>query len=167
MPISERIQHIGSRADVLGAAAELALHRGQDREAAELLTKSAEAWRDSQHIRSQAFWLASQSGVWLAQEDEQASLDALPRFLELYTRVRKHCDQDQTTARLARLLEFTRQPEAADRILREYLETYRRGRGPLSVELSAICTRRGVPISLFARCTQPPTRHLQPDALLS
>jgi hypothetical protein len=167
MPISERIQHIASRADVLGAAAEIALHRGQNLDAAELLARSAAAWRDTQHVRSQAFWLASQTGVWLAQEDLQASLDALPRFLKLYARVRHHCDQDQTTARLASLLEFAKQPELADRILREYLETHRRGLAPLSVELSAICARRCVPISVLTRYTQPPITHPQPDALVS
>ena len=167
LPISERIQHVASRADVLGAAAEIALHRGETRDAAELLASCAAAWRDTQHIRSQAFWLASQTGVWLAQEDLQASLDALPRFLKLYSRVRHHTDQDQTTARLASLLEFAKQPELADRILREYLETHRRGRAPLSAELNAICARRCIPISVVTEHAQPPIRHLQPDALVS
>jgi hypothetical protein len=167
MPLSERIQHIASRADVLGAAAELALHNGREEEAADLLAKSAEAWRDTQHIRSQAFWLASQSGVWLAQANRGACVEALPRFLELYARVRHHCDQDQTTARLARLLEFTRQPELADFILREYLGTYRRGRAPLSAELSAICARRRVTVPEFEQYVQPRIKPPQPDVLVS
>lgn len=166
-PLSERIQHIASRADVLGAAAELALYNGRDRDAAELLARSAAAWRDTQHVRSQAFWLASQSGVWLAQADREACINAVPRFLELYARVRHHCDQDQTTARLARILEFTGQPESADRILREYVGTYRRGRAPLSAELRVLCARRRVLVPESAESMRPRVMLPQPDVLVS
>ena len=143
LPISDRIQHIASRADVLGAAAELALRNGDDRKAAELLALSVAAWKDTQHVRSQAFWLASQAGVWLAQGNREACVNALPRFMELYRRVRGHCDQDQTTARLVRVLDFIKQSESADCLLRDYLLTYRRGRAPLSIELGEVCEQRG------------------------
>jgi ATP/maltotriose-dependent transcriptional regulator MalT len=136
---------------VLGAAAELALHKGDDDEAADLLARSVAAWKDTQHVRSQAFWLASQAGVWLAQGNREACYDALPRFMELYRRVRRHCDQDQTTARLVRILEFVNQAEEADQVLHEYLGIYRRGLAPLSAELCAICERKGLPVPASAR----------------
>jgi hypothetical protein len=142
LPLSERIQHLATRADALGAAAELALHNGDVDLAAGLLERSAAAWKNTQHARSQAFWLASQAGVWLAREDRSACLNALPRFLELYEIVRRHCDQDQTTARLVRVLDFTGQSQLADRILHEYVCQDRRGRAPLSAELTAVCDRR-------------------------
>jgi DNA-binding SARP family transcriptional activator len=146
LPISERIQHVASRADVLGAAAELALHKGELAEAAELLNRSAAVWKDTQHARSEAFWMASQTAIWLAEGNLTACQDALPRFMELYRLVWRHADQDQTTARLVRVLEFTNQFECAEGLLREYVWTHRRGRAPLSVELAAICERKGVPL---------------------
>lgn len=146
LPMSERIQHIASRADALGAAAELALHRGETAQAAELLTRSAAAWRDTRHARTEAACMASQSAIWLAEGNLAACKDALPRFMELYRRVRRHSDQDQTTARLVRVLECTNQLECAEGLLHEYLGTHRRGRAPLSVELAAICERKGLPL---------------------
>ena len=156
LPISERIQHVASRADVLGAAAELELRRGNDREAEALLAQSVTAWNNTQHVRSQAFWLASQAGVWLAQENHTACANVLPRFMELYGRVRRHCDQDQTTARLVRILDFTAQVETADRILDEYLWTYRRGCAPLSTELRELCDQRGLSIPASAQPRERP-----------
>ena len=166
LPMSERIQHIASRADALGAAAELALHNGDTRQASALLAGSAAAWKNGQHVRSQAFWLASQTGVWLAQGDLDACEHALPRFMELYQIVRDHGDQDQTTARLVRLLEFTKQAHIAERVLQEYVSKYRRGRSALSAELAGICGRRRL-VANFIGHGRGVVMPLQPDASVS
>jgi hypothetical protein len=64
--------------------------------------------------------------------------------------VRNHGDQDQTTARLIRLLDFTNQAESAELLLHEYLWKFRRGRAPLSAELAIICQRRELALPNFS-----------------
>jgi hypothetical protein len=121
----------------------VALHRGHLAKAGQLLTQSVEAWKGTRHTRAEAYWFATQSAIWLREGNVEACMGALPRFMELYHVVRQHCGQDEVTARLVRVLDFTSQPDRADGVLHEYLSTYRRGRTLLSAELAKVCEQRG------------------------
>jgi hypothetical protein len=150
-PMSERIQQPGPRADVLGAAAEIAVQSGEIGKAAELLSQSAAAWKAMRHARAEAFGLATQFAIWLAEGNAAACENALPRFVELYRVVRRRFGFDQVAARLVRALELTGQLNRADEVLHEYLSTYRRGRTPLSAELGELCERRGLTKPVFLK----------------
>jgi hypothetical protein len=151
---SSQIQHKGSAADSLAAAAEIALADGRLSDAADLIERSAASWGPSRHARADASALALRCTLWIMQGEPEKCRAAIEELDAAHRDMCRRTGQDLLTARCARVHEALGDVERARATIQRYLP-HRRDQGALTWELREVVQRLGVDAGAMAPHTPP------------
>jgi len=133
-----------TRSSLLSTGAEIALREGRLADASRLIDEAEAALGAGRCLRSMARLAAFRWHVRLQKGKEKPSDPILTELRKLHIRTRNATQQDLFAAVLARLYKWRGRDAEGIEVLTQYLESHRRIRGALGVELKDACALLGV-----------------------